>query len=125
MTVSIDGGTPYNTSYMDPNPQSYLQWYQSPTLPEGNHTIKVDGVDGAALDYATITAGQNTLLWGKKVIVDNDDHSIHYSGSWTRNTDEFVPGGNPKGLPFRNSTHRSTTPGDSIAFRFSGQSCPL
>ena len=122
IVVSIDGGTPYNTSYMDPTPQSYLQWYQSPTLSEGNHTIKVDGVFGTSLDYATITVGQNTPLSGKKIIVDNDDSTVHYSGSWIRNTDEFVPGGIPKGLPFRNSTHRTTTLGDTITFLFSGQS---
>ena len=119
--VTIDGGTPYNTSYMDPIPQTYLQWYQSPTLAEGNHTIRVDGVGGTSLDYATISVGQNTPLSGKKIIVDNDDSTVHYSGSWTRNTDHFIPGGVPKGLPFRNSTHRSTTPGDTITFLFSGQ----
>src|SRR5437016_14045818 len=107
ITVSIDGGTPYTTSYMDPTPQSYIQWYQSPTLSEGQHIIKVDGVDGTAIDYATITAGQNTPLSGKKIIVDNDDPSVYYSGSWTRNTDRFIPGGvQPDGLPFRNSTQR-------------------
>ena len=120
--VSIDGGTPYNTSYMDPTPQTYLQWYQSPTLPEGNHTIRVNGMAQTALDYATITAGQNTPLSGKKIIVDNDDSTVHYSGGWTRNTDEYIPGGVPKGRPFRNSTHRSTTPGDTITFLFTGQS---
>ena len=120
--VTIDSGTPYNTSYMDPIPQTYIQWYQSPTLSEGNHTIKVDRVDETSLDYATIAVGQNTPLSGKKIIVDNDDSAIHYSGNWTRNTDEFFPGVDPKGHPFRNSTHRSTTPGDTITFLFSGQS---
>ena len=120
ITVSIDGGTPYNTFYMDPTPQTYLQWYQSPTLSEGRHTIKVDGVDKTSIDYATITVGQNTPLSGKRVIVDNDDSSIHYSGSWTRNMDKFVPGDLPSGLPFRNTTHRSTTPGDTVTFRFTG-----
>lgn len=107
---------------MDPTPQSYLQWYQSPTLSEGKHTIHVDGLAGTALDYATITVGQNTSLSGKKIIVDNDDPAVHYSGNWIRNTSEFVPGGIPKGLPFRNSTHRSTTPGDTITFLFTGRS---
>ena len=91
-------------------------------LAEGNHTIKVDREDGAALDYATIAVGQNTLLSGKTIIVDNEDSAIHYSGSWTRNTDEFFSGGDAKGRPFRNSTHRSATPGDTITFLFSGQS---
>ena len=123
--VSIDGATSYQTSYMDPTPSTYLQWYQSPTLSEGNHTIKVDGIFGTSLDYATITVGQNTPLSGKKIIVDNDNSAIHYSGTWTRNTDEFVPGNSSKGLPFRNSTHRSTTPGDTITFLFSGQFLPV
>jgi hypothetical protein len=105
---------------MDPTPPTYLQWYQSPTLSEGNHTIKVDGISGTSLDYATITVGQNTLLSGKKIIVNNDDSTIHYSGGWTRNTDKFVPGRDPKGLPFQNSTHQSTKPGDTITFLFSG-----
>jgi len=126
VTVSIDGGTPYTTYYMDPSPQTYIQWYQSPILSEGQHVIKVDGVDGTAIDYATITVGQNTPLLGKKVIVDSDDPFVHYSGSWTRNTDRFFPGHpNIAGLPFRNSTHRSNTPGDTITFRFTGHSYPL
>ena len=121
--VSIDGGIPYQTSTMDPTPQTYLKWYQSPTLSEGNHTIKVDGIFEMSLDYATIIVGQDTPLSGKKIIVDDDDSNVHYSGNWTRNKDLFFPGlGSSKGLPFRNSTHRSTTPGDTITFLFSGQS---
>jgi len=107
---------------MDPTPQTYLQWYQSLTLSEGKHTIHVDGVARTSLDYATIAVGQNTPLSGKKIIVDNDDPAIHYSGNWTRNTSKIFPGGGLlKGLPFRNSTHRSTTPGDTITFLFSGR----
>ena len=106
---------------MDLTPPSYLQWYQSPALSEGKHTIKVDGVDGTSLDYATITVGENTPLAGKKVIVDNEDPAVHYSGTWTRTPDEFLPGHIPSGLPFRNSTHRSTTAGNTITFQFSGQ----
>jgi len=120
--VSIDDGVPYQTSYMDPTPQTYIQWYQSPTLSDDNHTIRVDRIFGASLDYATITVGQNTPLSGKKIIVDDDDSAVHYSGNWTRNKDFFFPGmGSSKGLPFRNSTHRSTTPGDTVTFLFSGQ----
>ena len=121
VSVSIDGGTPFSTSYMDLTPPSYLQWYQSPALSEGKHTIKVDGVDGTSLDYATITVGENTPLAGKKVIVDNEDPAVHYSGTWTRTPDEFLPGHIPSGLPFRNSTHRSTTAGNTITFQFYGQ----
>jgi len=107
---------------MDPTPQTYLQWYQSPTLSGGKHTIHVDGVAGTSLDYATITVDQNTSLSGKKIIVDNDDPAVHYSGNWTRNTSKSVSGDiSLKAFPFRNSTHRSTTPGDTITFLFSGR----
>lgn len=75
---------------------------------------------GTALDYAVITAGQNTPLAGKTVIVDNEDPSIRFTGSWTRNTDRFQSGSPPNGYPFHNSTHQSTTPGDNFIFRFSG-----
>jgi hypothetical protein len=75
---------------------------------------------GTALDYAVITAGQDTPLTGKTVIVDNEDPSIRFTGSWTRNTDRFHSGYAPDGYPFHNSTHQTTTPGDSFIFRFSG-----
>ena len=122
--VSIDGGTPYNTLCTDLTSPSYLKWYQSPTLSEGKHIIKVDNLNGTSLDYATITVGENTSLSRKKVIVDNDDlGAVHYFGSWIRTEEGFPPGGNIlAGLPFRGSTHRSATPGDTITFRFSGQS---
>jgi len=42
---------------MDPTPQTYVQWYQSPTWSEGNHTIRVDRIFETSLDYATITVG--------------------------------------------------------------------
>ncbi|EDR05984.1 uncharacterized protein LACBIDRAFT_294728 [Laccaria bicolor S238N-H82] len=122
LTVSIDGASSYNTSYNDPTPQSYVQWYQSPILPEGTHNITLTHMAGTALDYAVITAGQNTPLAGKTVIVDNEDPSIKFTGSWTRNTDRFHSGSPPDGYPFHNSTHQSTTPGDSFIFRFSGTS---
>lgn len=120
MTVSIDGAPSYNTSYNDPTPQSYVQWYQSPILPEGTHNITLTHLAGTALDYAVITAGQNTNLTGKTVIVDNEDPSIRFTGSWTRNTDRFHSGYPPDGYPFHNSTHQSTKPGDNFIFRFSG-----
>ena len=120
MTVSIDGAPPYNTSYNDPTPQSYVQWYQSPILPEGTHNITLTHMAGTALDYAVITAGQNTPLTGKTVIVDNEDSSIRFTGSWTRNTARFHSGYSPDGYAFRNSTHQSNTTGDNFIFRFSG-----
>ncbi|EDR05985.1 uncharacterized protein LACBIDRAFT_294729 [Laccaria bicolor S238N-H82] len=121
LTVSMDGAPSYNTSYNDPTPRSYTQWYQSPILTEGTHNITLTHMAGTALDYAVITAGQNTPLTGKTVIIDNEDPSITFTGSWTRNTDRFSTGYPPNGYPFHNSTHQSTTPGDNFVFRFSGK----
>ncbi|KAF8968104.1 hypothetical protein BDZ97DRAFT_1655524 [Flammula alnicola] len=125
IAVSIDGGAEYETSYDDPTPQSYLQWYQSPTLPEGTHTIAVNQVAGTSLDYAIVTVGPNTPLTGKTILLDNEDPAIQYSGGWTRNTDRFDAGNLPDGLPYHNSTHRSSTPGDIITFRFQGTSAQI
>ena len=123
ITVSVDGGPPLNTSYTDHTPQSYFQWYKSPTLSEGKHIIKVDGLNGTSLDYATVTVGENTPLSRKKVIVDNDNfEAVHYSSGWVKIEEGFFPGENTlAGLPFGGSTHRSATPGDTITFLFSGQ----
>ena len=73
---------------------------------------------------ALITVGPNTSLQGKMLIVDNDNPAIEYSGTWTRNTSPFKSGDLQDGFPIGNSTHRSTTLGDTIMFRFTGESVP-
>ena len=127
-TVSIDRRSAYNTTYGTkalslPSSQVYIQWYQSPTLSDGNHTITVSHLTGS-IDMALITVGPNTLLQGKTLIVDNDNPAIEYFGTWTRNTSPFVPGVLQDGFPIGNTTHHSTTPGDTITFRFTGESVP-
>lgn len=121
LTVSIDGGTPYNTTYSDPNPQSYRQWYQTPTLSDGQHTVLLSHVLGTALDYAVVTVGKDTPLGTNRIIVDNEDPSITYKGSWSRSIEEFDAGSLPDGFPYHNSTQRSSTPGDIFTFQFSGK----
>ena len=123
-TVSIDGGTAYNTTYGTTPPPAYGQWYQSPTLPNGNHTITVSHLALTSVDMALITVDPNTSLQGKTLIVDDDNSAIEYSGTWTRSTSPFNEGTLPDGLPVGNSTHRSTTVGDTITFRFTGKSVP-
>ncbi|KAF8878191.1 hypothetical protein BD779DRAFT_1789301 [Infundibulicybe gibba] len=121
ITVTIDGGTPYNTSYNDPHPQNYLQWYQSPILADGAHKLILDGIAGTSVDFAVISAGPKTPLdSNQKVIVDDDSPEIQYSGKWTRNGDPFVCSENPNGFPFHNGTHQSTLAGDVASFRFAG-----
>lgn len=119
--VSIDGGRPYNITYGTTPAPAFVQWYQSPTLPSGNHTINISQLDGTAVDYAVVTVGQDTPLTGKRVIVDDDSPAIVYNGAWRRDMDPFNAGTLPDGYPYRNSTHQSTTVGDSAVLRFSGK----
>ncbi|PPQ92273.1 hypothetical protein CVT25_008581 [Psilocybe cyanescens] len=120
-TVSIDGGAPSTITYPG-TPPAYVQWYQSPTLSDGTHNITVGHLGGTAVDYALIEVGQNTPLSGKTIVVDDDDPSIQYSGSWIRDTDEFDAGSLPDGFPLHNGTHRGSQVGDTITLRFFGTS---
>lgn len=125
--VSIDGGTPFNTSYMDPAPPSSRQWYRSPILSDSSalHNITINHIAGTSVDLIVTTAGQSTPLSGEKLIVDDDDlASIKYDGDWTQNGALFTANDDPKtGLPYGNSTHDTTTPGASATFQFSGGFC--
>ena len=107
---------------MDPSPPSYRQWYQSPTLPDGEHNVTISHMPAVSIDYATVTAGQNTPLLGQVLIVDDDDPSITYKGNWSRNANVFLSSYGPYiGLPYGNATHQTTTPSASATFRFSGK----
>jgi hypothetical protein len=118
---SIDGGPSQNSSFMDPSPPSSRQWYQSPALVDAQHNINITHIPSVAVDYAVVTAGQNTLLSGQELIVDDSDSSITYKGSWTQNTNAFVSSAGPfVGLPFGNATHKTTSTDASATFRFTG-----
>jgi hypothetical protein len=119
-SVSIDGGTPINTSYGDPNPPSYRQWFQSPDLPPGRHNITVDGLDGTMFDYAVVAASPDTPLQGKRLVVDDDSSQIQYLGGWRRSTTGFHSGALTDGLPLHNATHQTWNAGDSLSFTFTG-----
>ena len=119
-TVSIDGSEPSNTSYNDPNPPSYRQWYQSPTLAEGSHNISLSLLNGTALDFAVVTPGNDTPLEEQMVIVDNENPAITFQGNWSQNKALFNSSQIPDGLPFQNTTQDSTTIGDNLTFLFTG-----
>ncbi|KAF8891350.1 hypothetical protein BD779DRAFT_198630 [Infundibulicybe gibba] len=124
-TVSIDGGSSYNSSFPNPTSQTYLQWYQSPQLSEGNHTISLTNLADVSVDFIVVTAGPDTPLSGQTIIVDDDDPSIHYIGSWGYDKTLFNSDPstiNPEGFPFHNGTHRSLMEGNALAFEFSGTS---
>ncbi|KAF8869285.1 hypothetical protein BD779DRAFT_1654995 [Infundibulicybe gibba] len=123
VTVTIDSGASYNSSYGDPSPPNYLQWYQSPLLADGKHKITLERVVGTSLDFVVITAGPKTVFDAtSKIVVDDNNPEIKYSGSWARSEDPFISSENPGGFPFHNGTHQSSTPGDTATFKFAGSS---
>ncbi|KAF8155938.1 hypothetical protein B0H34DRAFT_659542 [Crassisporium funariophilum] len=124
-TVSIDGGTPYNITYGDVPPPAYRQWYQSPTLADGPHTIRMGHLAMTAVDFALVRVGSQTPLSGKRVFVDNDNAAFKYDGTWSRETGQFNAGSLPDGFPVGNSTHRTSTPGSTMTFRFSGTAASI
>ena len=97
-TVTIDGGRPYNTSTSDPHPQTYRQWYQSPLLPSGTHTIAFGHLFGVALDYMLITPASDTPLTDQTTLMVDDYYSgIKYTGSWQGSTNQTLITGTPIG----------------------------
>ncbi|KAF8968823.1 hypothetical protein BDZ97DRAFT_331274 [Flammula alnicola] len=123
--VSIDGSAPYNTTYSDPNPPTYRQWYQTPLLAEGTHNIALSNIAGASVDFAVVTVGENTSLTGQHVIADNDDPGFTYDGKWKRSQAEFNSGPQPDGNPYHNTTHQTNDIGDLFTYRFSGSSAAI
>ncbi|KDR80180.1 hypothetical protein GALMADRAFT_136709 [Galerina marginata CBS 339.88] len=122
ISVSIDGGASFTTSYGDLTPPSYRQWYQSPDLAEGKHNITLGQIDGTSLDFAVITPYPDTPINDHRVVADDDNFTIRYSGAWRRNLNEFDAGTLPDGSPFHNGTHQTWNAGDSLSFSFTGSS---
>ncbi|KAJ7584357.1 hypothetical protein C8J56DRAFT_789922 [Mycena floridula] len=126
--VSIDSNALYVAKFQFPSGinQWYHQFYQSPLLLDGKHSINLSSIV-TGVDYAVVTAGQTTPLSGTTILVDDDNPEITYSGSgWQRNTDLIQVGsGYLDAEPVGNATHRSATVGDSFSFQFSGTSVAL
>ncbi|KAG6830604.1 hypothetical protein H0H87_007547 [Tephrocybe sp. NHM501043] len=98
--VSIDGSSSSQTSYGDDSPPTALQWYQSPQLSDAEHTITMSHLAGTSVDYLVITAGPNTPLSGERLIVDDGDDDITYSGNWGRKEGRYTSRDAPHaGLP--------------------------
>ena len=111
-------------AFDDPTGSTYRQWFQSPTLADGFHAISVENcTNGTALDFAAIKVGtRNYNLTQSTIVVDNESPSILYTGHWSRNTSVITLGTTFRAYPYGNSTHRSSTPGDTFTFRFTGLS---
>ena len=114
--VQIDHEPPFSISTGD---RAYKQWFTTPTLPDNRHTLTINYSFGRTIDYAVVQVGKTTSLTGQTVIVDDDSPLIQYSGGWSRNT--IAAPNIPSIFPYGNGTHRSSNPGDSFTFRFSGK----
>ncbi|KAF7342472.1 Gpr1 family protein [Mycena venus] len=115
------------------------QFYSSGTLSSpGQIRIGITGARGLTLDYALVTIGEATNLKGQTILVDDSSPEITWSGNWGEKNSYTTPV--PCGLPFfpnsedfpyaftanmsphGNTSHTSSTIGDSFAFQFSGTS---
>ncbi|KAJ7584085.1 hypothetical protein C8J56DRAFT_1028083 [Mycena floridula] len=126
-TVSIDGATPYTTSTDDLKPPHYLQWYQSPLLDQGDHIIKLDGLNGTGVDYIVISPGNDTSLTDKLLMVDDSYSLINYANHW-----EVAPamglsgnGSDYAGNVFQNTTHTTAIVGAYLNFSYTGADLTL
>ncbi len=109
-------------------PHTYKQWYQSPLLNDGLHTIEIGQLLPIVLDYVVVTAGPQTRLTGSTLVVDNNSSEVSYSGQWTVKLDEplgAITAGMHALYPFANGTHESAHIGDTATFRFEGQCASL
>ncbi|KAK7046232.1 Gpr1 family protein [Favolaschia claudopus] len=101
--------------------------------------IGMTGARGLTVDYAVVTVGEATNLEGQTIIVDDTSTEITWDGSWTQKNNYTIPV--PCTLPFKpgtdafdffdftanmaphgNTSHASSSVGDSFAFRFAGTS---
>ncbi|KAJ3834505.1 hypothetical protein F5878DRAFT_630314 [Lentinula raphanica] len=123
--ASVDSNAQVNCTFPDAGPtQYYTQWYESPLLSDGLHTVNLSSLV-VDLDYAIVTVGQTTPLGDTTtIIVDDPNTEINYQGDgWsTSDVSLIVNGGWANGPPLGNSTHRTNSVGDSFQFQFSGSS---
>ncbi len=121
-SVFIDDGSSYLTSY--PSQSAYMQWYTSPTLEEGTHTITITDMDGTDVDYALVGVSDQTTALGKDILVDSASDSIVWVGDWQTNTSILIPtfeDFHVVNYPLGNSTKDSRTSGDNFSFQFTGR----
>jgi hypothetical protein len=103
--------------------------YDSPTLSDGQHTITYAMGNLSvfpALDYLTVTAGPNTMLYGKTIAVDDTDKSISFRGSWSQSSQ--YPPSTPVDYVarlYQNTAHWTSTIGDTMEFSFEGNSLAI
>lgn len=106
-------------------PQTGHGSYQSPVLPDGKHTITYASSFSSrtppSFDYLAVTPGPSTPLSGRTLAVDDADPAFIYSGKWTTTPLNPITFDYSTSL-YRNTTHWSSTIGDTLQFNFIGAS---
>ncbi|KAG6909664.1 hypothetical protein DXG01_016244 [Tephrocybe rancida] len=97
-------------------------WYETPSMPDNNttHTILFRDFPSMLIDYAVVTAGQETLLTGQTLLVDDTDAAIEYTGSWTRSSNVIQGTDITSRAPVGGSTYGTGDQHASATFRFTG-----
>jgi hypothetical protein len=97
--------------------------FDSPTLPDGKHTIiYATGSKGfPSFDYLTVTAGDSTSLNDHTLVVDDSDSSITYSGNWASSPSSPISYDYATSF-YNDTTHWSSSVGDNLRFQFTGSS---
>lgn len=99
--------------------------YQSPTLKDGEHVVNItnvlEGADGglriAALDYAVMTPSLTTSLADEVLMVADSHPNVVFKGAgWKTLGNEW----NSVYPAFQNTTHLTSSTGDSFEFAFNG-----
>ncbi|KAJ6601856.1 hypothetical protein DFH09DRAFT_870258, partial [Mycena vulgaris] len=80
--------------------------------------LSLTGFRGLALDYVVVTVGELTSLQGQRILVDDTSTEIAWAGTGANDTtmSDFTA----EVMPHGNTTHATSTLGDSFTFRFAG-----
>ncbi|TFK26951.1 hypothetical protein FA15DRAFT_245798 [Coprinopsis marcescibilis] len=103
------------------------QWFTTPTLPDGDHTIEFRFQYGRGeIDYAVVTGGRSAQYDHQTTLIVDDDtpSEIFYFGQWEKQKTGFdiIGSSGRYNFPFHNATHATGTVGSGFRFRFSGTS---
>ncbi|KAJ6550050.1 hypothetical protein B0H19DRAFT_1264913 [Mycena capillaripes] len=103
----------------------------------GEIKVGITGARGLAIDYAVVTVRETTDLSGQTILVDDSSSEITWNGQWSSKDNYTMPVPctlplSPKSedllgfvaamSPHGNTSHASSTPGDSFTFQFAGTS---
>lgn len=102
------------------SPNTLFQWYTSPLLPDGHHTVSISSLlSSQSVDYVVISPGATTLLGSETLLLDDSDSHIVWHGSGWESTNDDSHDRGP--LPPQNGMRVTTKLGDSFKVPFRGK----